>query len=500
MAKEVFLTLALVMFPSLFIMAGDDMFGELWRITGLSESLKGKNNDVERFQYHGNVRSVNVYGVKKTEDGKIVKGDLLCTRIFDKQKRIIEYRKGDYKFTFRYDSLGRCVEKKEFKYEKMKYHRIRCYNAQGNLLTDRNFKEGNLYEERRNIYDEANRLVCSTEIYDGELSKVLHITYDKKGNMVDSSEYVKERDSMVLDAYTRKEYDGEGKLLSMEKKHTYRTTREVYSYDEAGRLEKMSRKLIDDYKPHCLTFHYGKDGRLCSMDSIRCSTQGICDRTIMTAYYDSLGRRVSKHFLLYESADSMVYDAKGRVVKMIEDYNPKTGHVGHLTNILYDQEGNVVERHTQYGEEWEKNISKYKNGYETEQISYVGKEKKYRKRTSMKDVTVGVEGSDATWTTTMPIYEYVDKPWAENRIVKKYDKRGNMTYMASYEEGERITHSVATYQGRNRPLTCVSYYKGEVTSSSVYKTDSHGNVLEEYIHGVNGLDTGIIREFEYYDE
>lgn len=498
MAKEVFLTLALVMFPSLFIMAGDDMFGELWRITGLSESLKGKNNDVERFQYHGNVRSVNVYWVKKTEDGKIVKGDLLCTRIFDKQKRIIEYRRGDDKYTYRYDSLGRCVEKKEFKYEKMEYHRIRCYNAQGNLLTDRNFKEGNLYEERRNIYDEANRLVCSTKIYDGSLSKVLKITYDKKGNMVDSLEYVKERDSMVLDAYTRKEYDGEGKLLSMEKKHTYRTTREVYSYDEAGRLEKMSRKLIDDYNPHCLTFHYGKDGRLSSMDSASCGRNGICGENISTSYYDSLGRRVSKR--LGEWVDSTVYDAKGRMVRMF-GYNPKTGYTSVGTNISYDQKGNIAEKIEQTGrmtgEKW---IYKYKNGYETERIHYVKQDGKYRKLVGERTFRVCAEDSDISSEETAPVYEYVDKPWAESRVVKKYDKWGNITYGAIYSEGKLSSHSVCTYQGRNRPLTCVSYYKGEVTSSSVYKMDSHGNVLEEYIHGANGLDTGIIREFEYYDE
>lgn len=94
----------------------------------------------------------------------------------------------------------------------------------------------------------------------------------------------------------------------------------------------------------------------------------------------------------------------------------------------------------------------------------------------------------------------MDKPWAEYRIVNKYDKWGNKTYVAVYDEGELTIHSVATYQGRNRPLTCVSYYKGEVTSSSVYKTDSHGNILEELIHEANGRDSGIINEFEYYDE
>ncbi len=84
--------------------------------------------------------------------------------------------------------------------------------------------------------------------------------------------------------------------------------------------------------------------------------------------------------------------------------------------------------------------------------------------------------------------------------MNKYDKWGNKTYVAVYDEGELTIHSVATYQGRNRPLTCVSYYKGEVTSSSVYKTDSHGNMLEEYVHDANGTDSGMISEFEYYDE
>lgn len=500
MAKKLFLTLSLALLSPLFVMAMDDMFDELWRFPGLSEEAKGKNNDVEKFQYYGNVRSVNVYELKKTEDGKRVKGNLRCTRVFDKQKRIIEYRKGNDKYTYRYDSLGRCVEKKEFEYEKMKYQRIRCYNAQGNLLTDRNFREGKLYEERRNIYDEANRLVCSTKIYDGSLIEVLKITYDKKGNMVDSSDHIKDGDSMVLGDYTRKEYDSEGKLLNKEHSHLGWIIREIYSY-EAGQLKEMVRKLIDGYRSHCLTFHYGKDGRLFSMDSTYCSNQGICGEIVVTAYYDSLGRRVSERFLRLGLVDSTVYDAKGRVVKMFQDYDPQTGHAGSVTNILYDQNGNEVERHTQRSDtEWEKWIKKYKNGYQIEYIQYVGKGKKYRKRTSTKDMTVGMEDSDATWKETIPVYEYVDKPWAEYRIVNKYDKWGNKTYVAVYDEGELTIHSVATYQGRNRPLTCVSYYKGEVTSSSVYKTDSHGNMLEEYVHDANGTDSGMISEFEYYDE
>lgn len=498
MARKILLALGLALFSPMVTLAVDDMFDVVW---GLFRKDKGEANDLERAECYGNVRSVSEYKTKKTEDGKYVKGDFVCTYVFDKQKRIIEYIRNREKYTFSYDSLGHCVERKGFYLgdeQKLESRRIRRYNAQGNLLTDRSYRHNALKEERRYIYDEANRLVCSTKIYDGELSKVLHITYDKKGNMVDSSEYDKDRDSMVLGDYTRKEYDGEGKLLSMEKKHIYYTTREVYSYDEAGRLEMKSLKSIGGISgSDSLTFHYGKDGRLFSMDSASCGENGICGEKISTSYYDSLERRVSKR--LGEWVDSTVYDAKGRVVRMF-GYNPKTGYTSVGTNISYSQKGNIAEKIEQTGrmtgEKW---IYKYKNGYETERIHYVKQDGKYRKLVGEETFQVYEEDSDISSKQTAPVYEYVDKPWAESRIVKKYDKWGNITYGAIYSEGKLSSHSVCTYQGFRRPLKLISYYRGEVSSTTDYKTDKYGNLLEMYTYGEYG-EASVIKEYEYYDE